>query len=349
MMRGLFLGRPGRHLFAVAVCGALVALHPQGPVSAQGHATGPVQVSAFRDPSLEPQSYPTVQPPSGELYGWVDLALMVDRKGKPFEIGIVRSSGSKRLEERVMEAWNQVTFRPATRNGEPVESLYETSVTVNGSPPGAQPEFASAYSALQAAISANKRAAADAAMQEMIVTTLYEDASYGFAQYRYASRWGDDTQRENAILHALGLAWALAPEQRRAVLLANLNLQSQRHDYFEALQMWSRVRKDGIDRETAAKVTPLIEQVERVRTQTGAYTMSGSLDDSGVWSTHLLKRNFRVEALPGTISRVKLRCKGGFASFELDPTLPYDVPERYEDCRLSLEGTPGTALTLTQS
>jgi TonB family protein len=341
-----------------AVSAALAQPAPDPPPEA---AAERVPLVTFVDPRLV--KFPSPEFPMSEYgrgldsravrsrpyEGWVILSMMVDTQGKPYEIAVVRSMGNRTFDELTVKSWQQARFVPATSDGKPVDSVFEMRYTLDAGIRGARPEFQRGYKALEGALVSGNRAAADAALQALDVATLSEDAYYGLAQYMYASAWGDQSRLESGLLRAVPGTKYLPAAQRKPVLLAVFRLQTQRRDYHEALEMWKRLQSEDLDRDTRAKLQPIVDRIERIRTEPGSYTMSGSIEDIGIWSVHLFKRRFRVEAPAGAISLVKLRCKGGFVSFPFDPELEYKVPERYGDCRLSLEGTPGTTLMLTQS
>jgi TonB family protein len=283
--------------------------------------------------------------------GWVLLSMMVNAEGKPFQVGVVRSTGNRTFEKLAVKAMEHASLYPGTVNNAPVESVFEFRYTFKNNyyRPGAHSEFIAAFKALGTAINAGDRAAADVAMKGLRVRTLYEDAYYGVAQYNYALRWGDASQQEKALYRALGGAAYLTPELHRVALLGNLGLQLQKRDYSEVMWLWEVLSGFDLDKDTEARWAPVIEQVRQLRTQTGSYTMSGTIADLGSWGIQLFKRNFRANAVSGALSQVKLKCARGLVTFTFDPALTYHVPEKYGDCRLELEGTPGTEITLTQS
>jgi TonB family protein len=312
-----------------------------------------VPLAAFRDP--KPVFYPMPFFPGAESEqvheGWADVSMMVDTRGRPYEVGIVRSTGNRTFDQVAVRAWQNARFVPATSDGKPVDSVFEMRYTfvISGLREGARPEFHQAYSALRSAVQSGNREAADSALGQISVTTLYEDAYYGLAQYMYASAWGDQSRLERGLLRAVGGSQYLPPAERKPALLAAFQLQVRRHDYHEALALWKQLQAEHVDQDTQTKLLPIIEQIKSFRTAPGAYTMSGSIGDIGSWNVHLFKRSFTLQAPAGAISLVKLHCQGGFVSFAFDPELTYKVPQRYGGCRLTLEGTPGTALVLTQS
>jgi TonB family protein len=319
--------------------------HRVGDVSAEK-----VAVETFTDPrpnKLVKPGYPAFQ----STEGWVIVSAMVDPQGKAFEVGVERSTGNKDFERVAVEAMGQATFYPGTIGGKPIESVIEGKYvfTIPNYTPGARLHFIDAYKSLHSAVKANDHAAADAAIQKLQVTTLYEDTYYWLAQYEYAALWGNESQQEIALWRTIGGDEYLRPEERRTILLTNFKLQVRKHDYFQALKMWDSLRAAGVDREITAKIKPILDQIEQIRTGPSSYEMSGIIGEDGDWGVHLFKRHFRADVAEGVISKVKLRCSKGFVSFAFDPNLQYEVQDKYGDCRLSVEGTPGTRFQLFQS
>jgi TonB family protein len=306
------------------------------------------------------------------------ISMMVDPRGRPFEVRVEQSSGNKVLDGFMVVAWQRVAFKPATVNGKPVESVYEiTHGPVGTYTPrhglaqehlgpyaslGDRPEptFIHAYEALQTAVGAKDRAAADVALKSLIVRTPYEDCIYGLAKFQYKTVWGADLHEQaDALSHALDFDTVLttiaaAPDPaiaplRRLALLDGIHVQLQLHDYFQVLQLWDRLQKLGVDQETAARITPTIERIKQLRAGPGEYAMSDSIGQKGSWSIHLFKKTFALGVSSGGVSQLKLKCKGKYVQFQFDQTLKYTVPEEAGECLLDVEGTPGTKFELTQS
>jgi TonB family protein len=281
---------------------------------------------------------------------------MVDPKGKPFEVGVLRSTGNRHFEQLAVKAMEHAKLEPATLNGKPIESVYEHTYRfslgeygrLHGTH-GAGLKFLAVYKSLQAALTRGDRAAADAAMQQLKVTNLYEDAAYGMAQFLSGTRWSDTAQQEAGAWRGLGGDEYLTPEQRRLLLFTNFKLQVDKHDYFLALEMWKRLQQAGVDAATGAKAGRVIEQIQQLRDGPGSYGMSGIVGETGTWNVHLMKRKFLVEVSAGVVSGVKLKCSRAFVSFPFDPRLQYEVQRQYGNCLLTLEGSPGAQLQLTQA
>ena len=284
--------------------------------------------------------------------GWVQLGYMVDVKGKPFEVTVVDSSGNKAFEDAAVKALEYSRIEPGTLDGLPVESASELKVifVLNGGAKGANRSFIRAYDALMNAIKASNRSAADAAMNALTVTNLYEDAYVGLASFQYARVWGDDSQQLKGLQRAVArehIAHYLSKPEFEGALLQILKLDLKYHQYAEAITTWNDLRNAGIDARMAGQMKPLFDQLNRLRSDTTAYDIRAAMP-GGTWHIQLFKKHFRARVVAGHISDVKLRCAKGFLRFEFDPDLEYDVESKYGGCGMELDGNPGSEFILTQ-
>jgi TonB family protein len=293
-----------------------------------------------------------------ELYqreeGWVQLSFMVDTAGKPYEIAVIHTTGNKTLNKEATGIVARSTFEPATLNGKPIESVMEFKVHFENlalaQHPGAGSAFISAYRALTGAVAANDRPAADAALGKLKITNLYEDAYFGLATYSYASKWGNEAQQLEGLSRAIAeenLAHYLPTVQFKSALLACLKLQLKAQLYAEAITTWKRLEKLGADESTAAQVRLVFDRLEKLRSDDSAYEVSGSMPE-GQWHLHLFKRHFKARISEGSIAEVRLRCQNAYVSFAFDPQLQYQVPDKYGECSIQLDGKPGTQFMLVQ-
>jgi TonB family protein len=287
------------------------------------------------------------------LEGWVELGFMVDARGKPFEVTVIRSTGNKDFDRAAVQAIERTPFEPGSLNGKPIESGYEMKYVFMNSHRAsrAQLQFIKAYESLMTAINAGDQAAADAAMKKLRITNLYEDALYGVARYNYATRWGDEAQQLEGLRRAIAeerTARYLPAATFRAILIACLQLELKTNEYAEALDTWKRLKKVGIDRDAAAQFQPLIDAAETLRSAEREFEVSGSLSEEGQWYLHLFKRRFRAVVNSGYISQVKLRCNKDYVYFAFDSRRSYEIPGDSSKCAIELDGAPGTHFKLIQ-
>jgi TonB family protein len=296
-------------------------------------------------------NYPTEEiRQSGE--GWVQVDMMVDHSGKPFEVTVEASSGDKVFEKEAVRAVEGATYQPGMLNGQPIESAAKIKIVfiLNEPSTGAREEFVHQYMKLEKAVAAKDRAAADGALKGLEVRNLYEDAYFGLATYLYGRQWGDEAQQLAGLRRAIAYekkAHYLTTVQFQSALVQCLALEVKLKHFGEAQRLWTSLLLSGIDAATIAKIKPTMQQLDHIRTADGAYDVSGSMPD-GTWGLELYKRNFRFKVSEGHISYVKLRCSKGFVRFVFDPNIDYKVDPQYGVCWLGLDGGPGTQFILTQ-
>ena len=284
--------------------------------------------------------------------GWALLEMMVDPKGKPFEVTVEKSSGNKAIDAAAVQAVEEATYKPGLLNGQPIESSSKLRIVFELSDyqPAASPDFVESYKALAHALEQKDRTAADALMQKLVVRNLYEDAYFGLATYQYARAWGDDPKQleglERAIAEHDG-GHKISEIQIVPALQEQLRLQIKLRNYSSAVGTWDRLQKLALDPAIAAKISTMMDQIVKLSSDNTEYDVPGSMP-YGNWFFPLYKRNFRVGVAAGHVSDVKLRCGNGFVQFAFDQTTQYRVEPKYGKCTIELDGTPGTKINLTQ-
>ncbi len=278
---------------------------------------------------------------------WVTLSLMVDPRGKPFEVAVIDSSGDKVLNEAVVDAAQGASFVPGSLNGKPVESSYEFSyrTVTDGVAPNVSLVFVGTVNSLRAAIEAKDRPAADALMKKVKIENATEYAYFELAMYQYAQVWGDEAQQLAALRRSLkwqGSKFSPLPQAVSAVAMrACLKLELETHEYAEAIATWKRLQSVGVDADTVRQVLPIMQEVNQLRLDHSEVAVSGQLDNGG-WFLQLFKPQFRIEVADGHISDVRLRCQSRYLSFAFDPKLQYQVSGNAGECTVQLEGKEGT-------
>lgn len=271
---------------------------------------------------------------------------------KPFEITVLDSTGDKAFEQAAIHALQHGTMEPGTVNGKPNESASRMKFVfrLSDPSPGAAPAFVATYRKLLKAIAASDQPAADAAVRELKITNLYEDAFYGLARYYYAQRWGTKSEQLSALRRAIAnekSANYLPKGDFQAALIASFGLEVATRRYGEALNSWRQLQKMHLEPQREAQIRSVVEQLKTLQTDTRAYEISDVMPQ-GSMSIDLFKRHFRVELTSGHVSVIKLYCTTQFVSFVFDPTLEYSVKHTFGDCRMEMLGDPGTEFTLVQ-
>jgi hypothetical protein len=283
---------------------------------------------------------------------------MVGPAGKAYEGMILQSSGDKKFEQEVLQSVDTWQFAPATLDGKPIDSVFETkmhnassSIPRNSMTASMTSKFATIYYDLLGVIEAGDRAAADRAMAKLQPGNLYEDAYLGLAQFTYAEKWGNEAEQIAGLKRAIAFekeATYLLPPHFLNAVTALLPLQANARDFTGALHTWDVLRELQSDQEALMKLKAVVAQVEAFRRDRQPFNVNGELVD-GSWDINLFRSEFGVVVSAGYISELKLRCERKFAVLIFDAKNSYKVPDKFGKCRLQLIGDPGTKFRLIQS
>jgi len=330
---------------------ARVAAAPVQVMSGPGAA----DVDVFEGPKLVGgpfPAYPASQKAEGKE-GWVELGMMIDPKGKPYQVTVIDSSGNAALEQAAVKGADKFSFRPARHGSTPVDSSYEVKLTFYeyARAEGATKPYAAAYNALTQAVDANDKSKAGDALAKLDPQNLYEDAFFGFGKYLYDRKWG--TQQEQladlrrAVAHE-GTARYLPFRAFRTALTAQLALYMDLEDYARALDVWKTLRPIA-EKSARTQWQPKIDKIKALQSSDEVVHTSAWIDRGTSWHGRLFKNRFGVLVLGGAVSEIKLYCNQRYLFFKYEPGTQYTVTSTAGECQIEVVGSPGTAFELDQS
>jgi TonB family protein len=286
--------------------------------------------------------------------GWVILNMMIDPNGKPYEVGILDSTGNAVLEEAAIKAIKWMYFEPAKRGSTPIDSslTFKMVFSTGDMAHGASTTFQNTFKHLIAAIDAGDKEQASAQLTKAVANNLYEDAFRSYAKYLYDRKWGTEMEQ----LRDLRRTVAGERHERYlpknvfiSALLARLSLEVKLKDYGTALET-GKTLESLAPKDIRDEVQPTMDQIIALRNSDKVVTTPGQIDPViGNWTSRLLKSNFALRVAGGAVSEIKLRCKKQYVFFKFDPTVRYSVSSKAGECSIEVVGDPGTSFDLVQS
>jgi TonB family protein len=327
------------------------------------------------DPPVEPQAIPgavdlevfrgvhVLRIPSSLAYpaserrngkeGWVELNMMIDPHGKPYEVTVLDSSGSGGFEQAAVKALDQIVFEPAKSGATPIDSSFNVKLVFSFKTPakGASSEFITAYKGFTKAVEAGDKRQADELLTKLQVQNLYEDAFRSFGKYFYDRNWGTAEDQ----LTDLGRAAAgeksdryLPKEAFTMVLTAKFILEVDSRDYGSALETW-RTLQPIAALKTRADLQRTVDQIDAIRKSDEVVSLAEQIRKGTTWGGHLFKTHFSIAVASGAVSEIKLRCERQYLFFKYQPGVQYSVSTRSGSCGIEVVGAPGTTFELIQS
>ena len=319
---------------------------------------GDVQLEVYTGPKrltfVQPH-YPMAAQRSGDE-GWVQLQLMVDPQGKPYEIAVTDAIGHKSLRAAAIQSLRRSSFEPAQLDGTPVDAGYRTKIVFSlTSPADVSRRAKRNYDRLRQLVREDDKEGADEVMADINRPTarhnLYEDAWLHVAKHGYFQRWGTSRNQlaalNRAVAHEMGSS--VLPEQMfRSAQQARLWLLVELNDFAGALATFESLQELGLDEAERARFQPVVDEILALQADDRAYGVSGETDEYGHWAIGLLKDDFSLHDIQGRIVEIKLYCDRKFVFFRFEPELEYHVADDFGDCRLTALGDAGTTFSLVQ-
>jgi TonB family protein len=300
--------------------------------------------------------------PTKELYplndikdgreGWVIMTIMVDSNARPVGAMINDSSGNPAFERSALKAVDTMTFKPAMRNGKPVEGSirFKIKFAIDNLAKGASPGFVSVYRQFMKAIEARDKPKADEQLGRLEAKNLYEEAFANFAKYYYHAAWGTQNQQREDLTDAI--AGEKQPNYLPKALFVSalylkFKLEIASSEFGSALDTWD-VLEPLADADMHRNVQKLVDAIHAIQAGGQPTRIEAVIGDQGRWSTWLLLNRFHVVVKNGSISDVNLNCARKYRTFKFDPDMQYSIGSAKDRCEVVLQGEPGTSFEFNQ-
>ncbi len=302
--------------------------------------------------------YPRSQ--SSELReGWVAMRLTVKADGSVADLVAVDSSGDGDFVSPALTAVRQWRFKPATRDGQPVDfenhTVFVTFVMdVARSKRGAQGKVVDGLRDVDRLIAEKRLEEAEAKLARLESGSifLYE---YPFLYLRMASlalAEGDPDRALVMMQRAIQLDDVVEAGTRHTIMANAIRLQVQLGHYKAALDMAERLEvKEGGSippdlAETLGKVRALAADPTPIAVPARIGRDCGyerCAEGQGSWMHKPLRGSFALASVDGRLDEIRASCDHKTFTAKAEVGLSWTIPESWGSCRIRVTGAPGTS------
>jgi TonB family protein len=323
--------------------------------AADAPAQTPISIETFQGARIlhGPGSYiyPMTEAKGGHE-GWVVLNMMIDPKGKPYEVMVLDSSGNPAFEKAALRAVNSVTFQPAERDKTPIDSsfTFKMKFAMSELQTGASVAFASAYRRFAKATQAGDKAKADVELAKLQPENLYEEAFANFGKFYYHRQWGTPAEQWEDLQRAIAgeeKPVYLPKDSFAIALYAKFGLEVSASDFGRALETW-HILDPLATPEMRKALQPTVDQLRAAQSGTQPVRQRGVIRNSYGWETLLYRNKFIISVINGAVSEIKLRCAQKYLFFRYQPDLVYSIGSNADRCSIQVVGDEGTTFELLQ-
>jgi TonB family protein len=331
--------------------GALAADPPAVvPPTPQTQTVDVVRAASIRDWPRK-NLYPRNEVADGRE-GWVVLTLRVDSDGRPYDPMVTGSSGNPAFEKAALQALDDMTFEPARRGGQAIDSRFSFKMkfAIDEPEKAASGGFVGAYKKFMKAIEARDKAAADSRRAQLKPLNLYEQAFAHMGHFSYHSVWGTPAEQLDDLKAAIAgerEPTYLPKSLFTTALFTKFKLEVEASDFGSALST-AELLEPHADPEMRQRVEKVVGQIRALQSGSDPVRTVGITDAQGSWNSQLLRNRFSVVVNTGSIRAVRLACARKFLTFKYEPGLEYTIGAAKDRCHVQLAGEPGSTFDFIQ-
>ena len=292
-------------------------------------------------------SYPKSQAQRGHA-GVVELSLMIDDEGNPFDVVVLRSSHQD-FERSAKSAVKKYRYEPATQNSLPV--FARSRVSVNYEIEGQLNQYSRKFYKWISKEAGNlsgenvEREIAKKAIKNAVrkAETRCDFAWLSLFQSQYSLKFDSTKDQIESLYETLMYDYDLEPDSRcftdlhKSTLLDNLIrllvLDERRGEVLFAIQFLSGQHKTALKEKFRSEIEQLLDSSPELNV-IGLKQLEIKSNQAFV---ELFAPRFMVDLDPNLIKRLTLRCANGFRLLEKKHNEIYEVPNGLKSCQLGIE------------
>lgn len=299
---------------------------------------------------------------------WMVYTYDIDANGVVVNARIRSSNGVTSVENAVLGKLSLMRFKPATRDGKPVQVSADPVVFtwILDLPRQMSPQFQETYQTAWAHFNQGDYDAAfdqAARLKDMPGRNAFEEVKFQILAASLASRWEDSAAELQHLSRAVELQSLarknnfknryIESDQYLLVLERIQVLQLERMMLADAAATLGQIQVQAGGTEIAQRAATAYKEAEARFNAQPDVTVSGELvpiyrDGPGAWKTGLSRKKFSLSNVTGKINAVFLVCGRRDIQLRYPSIDPWTVPYGMNHCKIDIAGSPGTRFVLHQ-
>lgn len=288
---------------------------------------------------------------------FVRVRYIVGADGNVRDVALLNLIGPQVFADIVERRIKDLTFQPATLNGQPVEQslLMQYIFRVPFYTPGARGEIVTAYSEASVLLKAGKMPEAEAKLTAALALprlNFYERGMLAVLMATIAEERKDFLEiRDLVTVPTQFYSQELPPAALKILLRFRIEAALNTGDMAEALQALAQLKSQ----KPFDPNDPFVNLVEQKRTEFNAQetiAVMGKIPDAGngdEFSMTLYRRHFGFKVLSGTLDKFDVSCRQQTIESKITDVAEWHIPTDWDQCRLFVHGSPGATFQVLEA
>ena len=303
--------------------------------------------------------YPTEAAQNGKE-GWVDISFVIGVDGKPHDLLVEDSMGSKRFERSATSALQGWRYKPAELHGKPVQQCHNRVRLIFSlnEKNGASRSFTRRYRKGIKQAQAGDLAALKSTIETLDATTLYESMYVAYLSAVTAEIEEDTSTQLRNLRRVISYSHFDendSTEIRGKALRRVFIILANRGEYASALQVHDEIMESDLASDVKDSSQKMAEKFQRMVDSDARLKRSITLESTREPETGLSMERHRLsrrvvglDEIEGQLDHVDLRCDFHRAVTEAKSGTGLRLPEEWGDCRIYVFGEPGAKFKIVE-
>ncbi len=188
-----------------------------------------------------------------------------------------------------------------------------------------------------------------AKLHEMKDQTNYERVRILLLDFWYASKAGDSQKENDALVEFV----ALAPNNIDSEIFIDagvklLKRQINNQDIGRAVDTLNSLKQDPNSQTELTKIAPVVKKLEDFSTGNKDIVLDIKSNETGKWSTKLLRPTFYLTNISGAVNAFDFTCEKHAGLLTYTPESVLAIPSNWGKCSVIIMSSPNTNFRLIQ-
>ena len=292
--------------------------------------------------------------------GWTQVSFVVGTDGKPYDVSVINSSGSRYFDRASIDAVKQWQYSPASVNGQPIEQCktnVQLDYRLSGS--GVSKKF---YLRLKRALEHLKAgdetliAESIGELEQLGARKMADTAWLSYVKANYYNLTGDSDKELFYLRRTIPYTHknsknSILPEQTALYSLQQLFiLQAKKSLYQDALQTFRKLQQFESKEALLAinKLAPYNERIEQAIAGDKIISVAAHIGSSEQWDHNLSRSRFSISEIQGNLRKLDVRCANKRHIYTVNDSTEWIIPASWGQCQLLVNGDKGSQFKLIE-
>ena len=284
--------------------------------------------------------------------GWAKLSFVIDEQGKVSNVLVIETSGSKDFAKAARSAVLKWQYKPAFENGKPIQQCVNTVQMdfsmKDGGEKGVSRRFKKKYKKAKKALENKDYPQVKILLAEMTKTKKMHLSENNFMHFLAADYAKAINDKPLQLFHLNRTTLSIKGKQKLAALYNIFQLKIELQQYKSAHTTYQNIIKMKEAEPYLPQLEKMIKRVDEFIVSDQELLVHGKIQKSGFWSTELIRKEFSLVDIDGSLDRLDVRCANKRHVYTVESNNTWKLPDSWKNCSLYIFGNTDTSFNFIE-